>query len=436
MKIIDYLEQHACASPDKVFVIQSDGTQITYGHFWNEVCQKSEEILQTFRPHEALVLRASQTIDYLVQYFACHKAGVVVVPVEHDLPEDKCRCIEEQLSGKIFPTEASDILFTTGTTGAPKGVVLSHKALVADARNLTLAHGYHSDLTFIINGPLNHFGSHSKVLPVVMNGASIFLMEGMKNLDDFFAVVDSISGKVATFLVPASIRMLIQLAAERLRNYASRFEFIETGAAPISQADMLGLADLLPESRLYNTYAGSEMGVICTYNFNDGNAYQGCVGPTFPLSQVTLRDGVVICSGEGAMMGYLGQPLVETIPEIETSDLGRLDEDGRLFLIGRANDIINVGGLKVSPVEVEEVAAAVIPGLKDCICIAQPHAVMGSVPKLLVVMQEGITLDKRAVAKQMRVRLESYKMPVNIEETDHIERTYNGKINRKFYTRV
>ena len=141
----------------------------------------------------------------------------------------------------------------------------------------------------------------------------------------------------------------------------------------------------------------------------------------------------MVCSGEGLMMGYLGQPLVETVPEVVTSDLGCMDEKGRLYLIGRESDLINVGGLKVSPLEVEEVAAAVIDGLSDCICIAQKHPVMGYVPKLLVVMKEGVSLDKKQVAKAMRQRLESYKVPVSIEQVDHVERTYNGKINRKFY---
>ena len=104
-----------------------------------------------------------------------------------------------------------------------------------------------------------------------------------------------------------------------------------------------------------------------------------------------------------------------------------------MFLIGRQSDLINVGGLKVSPIEVEEVATELIEGLRDCICIPQPHPIMGYVPKLLVVMNAGYTLDKRAIAKAMRSKLESYKVPVNIEEVDHVERTYNGKINRKFY---
>ena len=436
MKILDFLEQHAAAQPDKTFVTQSDGQSMSYGQFWHEVCRRAEALNADHPRHTAVVLRASQTLSYLLDYFACHKAELVAVPVEHDLPDDRMLAIRQQVTDIVFPPEASDILFTTGTTGTPKGVVLSHKALMTDAENLARAHGYHTDLTFIINGPLNHFGSHSKVLPVVLTGGSLRLMDGMKSLEDFYAVVDAVSGPVATFLVPASIRMLIQFSAERLAGHADQIELLETGAAPISQSDMQQLASLLPHSRLFNTYAGSEVGVVCTYAFNDGLCLPSCVGPAYPLSHVTLRDGVVVCSGNGLMMGYLGQPLVETVPEIVTSDLGRMDEQGRLFLTGRQSDLINVGGMKVSPIEVEDVAAAVIPGLKDCICVAQSHSVMGSVPKLLVVMCEGAELDKRAVARAMRQRLESYKVPVNIVAVEHIERTYNGKLDRKFYTRA
>lgn len=433
MRIIDYLAHYAASTPDKVFITQSDGRCISYGDFWRYVCQKSDELLLVYSSREAYVLRASQTIEYLVCYFACHKAGLVVVPVESDLPEDNLESILQRVSCQSFPEEASDILFTTGTTGVPKGVVLSHKALMADAKNLTEAHGYSSDLTFIINGPLNHFGSHSKILPVVLNGASLYLMDGMKSLDDFYSAIEAIEGKVATFLVPASIRMLIQLSGARLSTYASKIDFIETGAAPIAQTDMKRLSELLPNSRLFNTYAGSEVGVVCTYNFNDNNAYPACVGMPFPHSSIELRDGIVVCKGEGLMMGYLGLPLVETMQEVETSDLGCVDEEGRLFLTGRQSDLINVGGLKVSPVEVEEVAMSIIDGLKECICIPSPHPLMGFVPKLLVVLAPDTVLDKKAIAKEMRSRLESYKVPVNIVTVDHIERTYNGKINRKFY---
>lgn len=436
MRIIDCLERHATASPDKLFATQSDGTSVTYGAFMADVRRRASVLSDEHRPHTARVMRTSQTISYLADYFACHLADVVAVPVEHDLPAEKLAEIERMVADVTFPDEAADVLFTTGTTGAPKGVVLSHKALMADAENLAQTLGFHANLTFIINGPLNHFGSHSKVLPVVLTGGSLYVMEGMKRLDDFYCAIDHIEGHVATFLVPASIRMLVQFTADRLAANATRIEMIETGAAPITQADMRRMSELLPATRLFNTYAGSESGVVCTYNYNDGQCLQGCVGRPYPLSHIELRDGVVVCSGDGLMMGYLGQDLTSPPSEIVTSDLGRIDSEGRLFLIGRQSDIINVGGMKVSPVEVEDAAAAVIEGLKDCICIGQKHAVMGQVPKLLVVMADGVALDKRAAARGLRARLESYKMPVDIEAVGSIARTYNGKLDRKFYVNI
>ncbi|MBP5716779.1 MAG: AMP-binding protein, partial [Bacteroidales bacterium] len=196
MRIIDCLERHATASPDKLFATQSDGTSVTYGAFMADVRRRAGVLSDEHRPHTARVLRTSQTISYLADYFACHLADVVAVPVEHDLPAEKLAEIERMVADVTFPDEAADVLFTTGTTGAPKGVVLSHKALMADAENLAQTLGFHANLTFIIHGPLNHFGSHSKVLPVVLTGGSLYVMEGMKRLDDFYCAIDHIEGHV------------------------------------------------------------------------------------------------------------------------------------------------------------------------------------------------------------------------------------------------
>ena len=438
MRLVDYLRQHALTQPEKVFIYQQAGKeQISYADFWKMVLQKAGTLQgQGWQRGEVYCVRVSPTAGYLSLYFACQYLGVVIAPLENDLPADKLAAIEDRVRGIHLPEEASDILFTTGTTGAAKGVVLSGKSLVADAVNLTGALGFHSDIIFLLNGPVNHFGNHSKVLPVVKEGGSLYLMDGMKNLEDFFGALDFVrgKGKAATFLVPASIRMLMQFSGDRLHAYSDIVDFIETGAAPIAQTDMKELSRLLPDSRLYNTYASSETGVVCTYNFNDGNHFQSCVGKPMELAHVELQDGVVVCSGEALMMGYLGDENLSAagVGKVVTSDLGRMDNEGRLYLTGRANDIINVGGLKVSPVEVEE-AVLSIEGIKDCICIPIPHPLMGFVPKLLVVMSDGFVFNKKAIALSLKQKLESYKVPVRYEQVDHVERTYNGKLNRKAY---
>lgn len=117
---------------------------------------------------------------------------------------------------------------------------------------------------------------------------------------------------------------------------------------------------------------------------------------------------------------------------VYTSDLGYIDEEGFIYVIGRKGDVINVGGLKVSPTEVESVALA-YEGIEDCICIAIEDRITTNALKLLVVFQEGKELDVKAISSFLAKSLEAYKIPRFYEKVDKVERTYNGKLNRKFY---
>ena len=103
-----------------------------------------------------------------------------------------------------------------------------------------------------------------------------------------------------------------------------------------------------------------------------------------------------------------------------------------MHLSGRADDVINVGGFKVAPAEVED-AAMSMPGIADCICISAAHPIVGRALKLLVVMAPGEDFDKRVIARYLKTRLEPYKIPLLYEQVDKVSRTYNGKLNRKAY---
>ena len=200
---------------------------------------------------------------------------------------------------------------------------------------------------------------------------------------------------------------------------------------------MLRLCELLPHTRLYNTYASTETGIIATYNFNDGCCLQGCLGRPLPHSRIVITDeGLIACQGDTLMSGYVNDPeLTATIlrdDTIFTSDIGHIDEEGMLRLEGRQGDVINVGGYKVAPTEVED-AALSLPEVKDCICISVAHPVMGQALKLLVVLADGHSLNKRQIALALKDRLETYKVPQLYEQVETIQRTYNGKLNRKYY---
>ena len=442
MRLVDYLAQNAQRYPSKVAVVYGDWS-LTYVQLWQEVQRRSHD----FRPHEVICFRSSQDIDFLVTYLAVHLAGGVAAPLEHGMPdalfEDVCGRLREASDG------IADILYTTGTTGQSKGVMVSHRAIIADAENLIAGQGFSHDLVFIINGPLNHIGSLSKIWPCIMLGATIVIIEGMKDLNAFFRALDDPrtlaasyprtpeNPKFATFFVPATIRMLLQFAPDRLASYGPKLDFIESGAAPLPQADMLRLCELLPNTRLYNTYASTETGIIATYDYNDGRCMANCLGRPMPHSRILITpEGLIACQGDTLMSGYVGDPeLTATIlrdDTVFTSDVGTLDDEGMLHLFGRASDVINVGGFKVSPIEVE--AAAMSNSLvSDCICISAPHPVTGRALKLLVVTPPGQTLDKRSLARYLATRLEPYKVPMLYEQVDTIARTYNGKLDRKHY---
>ena len=475
-RLEDYLALHAKETPEKIAVVCNQ-QQCSYEELYQRVCQRAEELTPSKPPRgEAfcspprgswrgvIPFRSSQSIDFLVEYMAIHMAGAAAAPLEHDISEERFDEIARLLAATPVPEGTADVLFTTGTTGRSKGVIMSHRTILADAENLIDGQGFTPDIVFIISGPLNHIGSLSKIWPVIMQGATLYITNGMKNVEEFFTALDYTPHKkplpsggagvgFATFLVPASIRILLQFSHDRLASYASKIDFLETGAAPMMQSDMEELCRVLPHTRLYNTYASTETGIITTYDYNNGKCQAGCLGRPMKHARLFITpEGFIACQGPTLMTGYIGDPeLTATVlrpypepsnhqhptpdtqhPTLFTADRGFIDDEGMLHLLGRDDDTINVGGFKVAPTEVEDIAMS-LPDVADCVCIAADHPIAGRALKLLVVMTEGTVFDKRTIARYLKSRLESYKVPLLYEQVERVNRTYNGKLDRKSY---
>lgn len=358
MYLEDYLHKWAGLHPTKPAII-CDGETVTYSRLWEQATQLSLQYMQ--EAPRAAVIRSTQSIGFLVTYFACHLAGRAIVPLENDCSERKFNDIQNEISACSIPEQVADILYTTGTTGRQKGIMISHKAITADAENLISAMQFTEDLLFIVSGPLNHIGSLSKVWPTIMVGATLCITSGMKDMNAFIKTFRLPYPRIATFLVPSSIRMLLKFARKDLTALADRIDFIETGASPMPQVDMDELCQILPNTRLYNTYASTETGIICTHNYNSDYCVAGCLGKPMKHSAVFITpEGYVACRGETLMEGYVGdEALTASVLHdgtIITSDQGKIDGQGRLHLTGRSGDIIDIGGYKVNPVEVEDAA--------------------------------------------------------------------------------
>jgi acyl-CoA synthetase (AMP-forming)/AMP-acid ligase II len=184
MILEDYLERNAQRHPQKTAVV-CEGKAYTYKTLLDMVLTRTEAMKKLYRPGQAVALRAMPMADYLADYFALHRAGCVAVPLERDIPETKFQEITRRLSDISTPEGTADILYTTGTTGQSKGVMISHRTIVADAENLIDGQGFTHELAFVVNGPMNHIGSLSKVYPVIMVGATLIIVDGLKDMNRF-----------------------------------------------------------------------------------------------------------------------------------------------------------------------------------------------------------------------------------------------------------
>lgn len=436
----DYLIKNASVFADKAAIICEDET-ITYSQLLAASSAKAQEYAKEgMQAGDIIPIKAFPSIAYFIEYFAIHMNGGIVVPLAKDITEEEYEKYLVETKGSVVPEGTADILFTTGTTGKSKGVIISHDTIIADAENLICAHGYTSDLSFIISGPLNHCGSWSKVFPCIIQGSTIILKNGIKDLNDLFMSIESAATKVATFMVPSSLKIAMQFGADRLVSYADKIEFIETGGAPMAPSDMAQLCSLLPSSRLFNTYASTESGIVATYNFNNGSPVHGCVGHAMKHSVIKISpEGQILCSGDTLMSGYFkDQVLTEEVLKdgvLTMTDTGYIDELGMLHISGRSDDVINTGAYKVEPTEVENVALE-LPFIKDCICVAAPHPIMGSALKFLYVLHGDKEVKKKDIALYLKSKLESYKVPLLYEAVTRINMTYNGKKDRKSYRNI
>lgn len=431
------LHEHALTQTDKAAVISSEGS-LSYASLWQAVQQRATELSASgVKPRQVVFFKASADARFLINYFAIHHVGAVAAPLAHDAPDSLLQGLTARFGGLQAEEDIADVLFTTGTTGQQKGVMLSHRALMASASNLIQAQGFRRETRFVISGPLNHLGSLSKVWPVMICGGTLIILQGMRDMSAFLRSFDYPERVMATFLVPDSIHTLLQTGGKSFAGIEASLDFLETGAAPISRTDMLALCRLFPNTRLYNTYASTETGVISTYNFNDGKCLEGCVGkPIVPGTVNITSQGTMTCNGPTLMSGYLADAeLTQSILHdgcLYTNDQAEFTPGGEILFKGRAGDVINIGGYKISPLHIEQVASH-IKGIDNCICIAAHSPIFGKTLKLLYTSSEANAPDATSIARQMALHLERHEVPRLIERVEKIRLTYNGKPDRKSY---
>jgi len=350
-----------------------------------------------------------------------------------------------------FPDRAdlADIMYTTGTTGKAKGVMVSHGALLATAENYETGFAMGKDTVLAVPGPLNHVNALRKLYLTVKCGSTIVILNGLLSMKAFFHALDTKEVN-ALCLPPASLRMIWHFSGEKLAEYADQIKFVECSTAPLSEEDKETLCRQLPGSRLYNNYGLSECGAMVMYDFH---AYpgkpSGCVGRPVGNAHVILVDedrkeieatkahpGLIANAGPINMLGYWHDPTLtkEVMADgyVYTNDLGYFDADGFLYLVGRKDDTINIGGRKVEPSEVEEVALKT-GILEECICVPVPDPITENALELYVVLKAGEEFDEEKILGFLNQHLNAYQVPKKVAPIDAVPKNYVGKPDRKAF---
>ena len=482
--VVEYVSKWAKEMPDKVAVVYGK-VQVTYRGLYEKSVRYSRYLTDNgVRKGKIVITIASQDYEYAIIYLAVHLSGAAICSVGDNMSSDAVGDIalkvnadyilsdeeietnyvllrrdvqlvleeyrDVSLDGVSFPDEndLADILFTTGTTGSSKGVMLSHKALVATANNLIYGCKYNRDTAIVTPGPLNHANAIRKLFTTFVNGSTIIILNGMKNLKRFYDSLEYTEGRMACCLPPAMIRTLFTLTGDKLGEYKDKIDFIESATSPLPEADKEHLASLLPNTRLYNNYGSSEAASVCIFEYSKYKNECGCIGKAMPNSEVFIvndnkerieatkdKPRLIACKGDVVMMGYINEPELtkEVFSDgvVYTNDIGYKDGDF-IYIVGRKGDVINLGGLKIAPAEVESVALY-YPEVKDCILV--PILADGIVvsTKILLVVDDPDTFNKKEFTKFLGKKLEPHKVPQKVEFTDAVKKTFNGKIDRKAY---
>ncbi|MEO8364919.1 MAG: class I adenylate-forming enzyme family protein [Pseudoxanthomonas sp.] len=477
-------------SPQRVAIIDGE-RKTTYGELWGQIESFACHLKDCgLRPGERVAVALPNRIEAAVACYATWRAGGIAVPLNvqarardflpwlqhsgashlvheaghHDieLALDEARLalgrtvVSEGHSlcatcGAQSVTTAATaagpapalILYTSGTTGAPKGVVLSHDNLLANVLAVATYLDLGSDDRVLSVLPFYYAYGASVLHTHLISGACLILAP---NLLFPQLVLDTAIREHATSLsgVPSTYALLLDHLAASGHDLSGLNCIAQAGGA-MSATLTHRLRAAFPAARLFVMYGQTEAtSRISWLHPEDLERKLGSVGtPVHGLEWKIVRedgkraaageDGDVWVRGPSVMLGYWNNPAAtaSVLQEgwLHTGDMGHLDEDGFLFLHGRRGDMIKTGAHRVHPNDVEEVISQ-IPGITEVAVIGIDDEIMGQVIKAFVVANEQPPRAEDRIKAHCRQRLAPYKIPRHIAFVDALPRTASGKVRR------
>lgn len=412
------------------------------------VLYRPDEVRYILADAECDVLITAEPFRPLVQALRPHVPTLqhVVMVSEHavdagEIDFRQCCTAPPPRMPRLTERDVAVILYTSGTTGRPKGAMLTHRNLLANAISCTGVLDVSAQDCFLSALPLFHaFAAMVFMLLPVMMGARVQLMEKfmpghtLKLLEESKATV--FGG------VPSMFGLMLQVDRAARPNL-SALRLCVSGGAPLPP-EVWTAFEAAYDVTMAEGYGLTEASPVVAVNPPAGVRKTGSIGVPVPGVQVKIIDahgrgvptgeiGELAIKGDNVMKGYLHRPeeskQVVRNGWLYTGDLARMDPDGYLYIVGRKKELIIVGGLNVYPGEVERVLVE-HPAVLEAAAFGVPDASRGEAVRAAVVLRPEADVTEKALQVWCREKLASYKMPHGIEIRPELPKNALGKVQR------
>ncbi|MBI4826352.1 MAG: long-chain fatty acid--CoA ligase [Nitrospirae bacterium] len=485
MTLSDLLLQRAAEHPHK--------TCIKFGEMKYSYAEANRHVTLTAGGLRALGLKAGERAailmdnspEYIISYFAVLRAGGIAVPINTFLTPDEisfiisdsgCRIVIHgrgfskkldklkpglEIRKALFdevPEEDAEpyngsaddtavFLYTSGTTGFPKGAMLTHHNLISNVESCMQVMSFSPRDRVLLFLPLFHsFTFTVCVILPVYSGASIILLPSVK---PFSNVIKSVFRDRITFFVaiPTIYSILskkkIPLLFMLLFRLFTRIRVCVSGAAALPP-DTIDAFEKRFKAPLIEGYGLTEASPVVAVNPVEGARKPSSVGLPLPGVEVSVigEDGVKVPSGEigelrvkgpNVMKGYYNRP-DETASVLKdgwlyTGDMARIDEDGYIYIVDRKKDLIIVDGMNIYPREIEDVIME-HGSIEECAMVGIADGRGSEISILFIKIKEGISFDETEIRDHLKRRIARFKIPRKIIQVNEFPKTATGKIKK------
>lgn len=345
----------------------------------------------------------------------------------------------------VSPDDLVDIMFTSGTTGEPKGVMMAHRQNLLAYERWTQAVGLQEGDRYLIVNPFFHaFGYKAGWMASIMCGCTI-LPEAVLDVPHLLERVER--DRVSVLPGPPTLYESLLAHPDRERHDLSSLRLAMTGAAAIAPEMIRRVISELGFETVVTGYGLTETCGVATQNRagTDAETVALTSGPPLPDVEVravggdgdplpTGEAGEIVVRGPNLMLGYLDDPeataeAVDSDGWLHTGDVGFFDDDGNIHITDRIKDMFIMGGFNCYPAEIERIMFE-MPEIAQVAVVGVPDERMGEVGLAFVVPESGAELSETSVIAWCREHMANFKVPRRVELVDSLPTTASGKVQK------